>query len=38
MRFASDHTRSPKDAVRNPYEDLTSVVQGRAEQGAYSQR
>ena len=38
LRFASDHTRGPKDAVRNPYDDVTSVVQGRAEQGAYSQR
>jgi len=38
LRFASDHTRSPKDSVRNPYEELYTVVQGRAEQGAYNQR
>ena len=38
LRFASDYTRGPKDTVRNPYEELYTVVQGRAEQGAYSQR
>src|SRR5262245_36626712 len=38
LRYASDHTRGAKDAVRNPYDDLYTVVQGRAEQGAYSQR
>lgn len=38
LRYASDHTTGPKDAVRNPYEDLYTVVQGRAEQGAYGQR
>lgn len=38
VRFASDHTRGPKDTVRNPYDDLYTVVQGRAEQGAYSSR
>jgi len=38
LRFATDHTRGPKDTVRNPYDELYSVVQGRAEQGAYGQR
>lgn len=38
LRYATDHTRSPKDAVKNPYDELYTVVQGRAEQGAYSQR
>ena len=38
LRYASDHTRGPKDSVRNPYDELYTVVQGRAEQGAYSQR
>ena len=38
LRFASDYTGGPKDAVRNPYDELYTVVQGRSEQGAYGQR
>jgi hypothetical protein len=36
VRYAVDHTRTPKDAIRNPYEDVSVVVPGRAEQGAYA--
>ena len=38
FRYAEDHTGSPKDSVRNPYDELYTVVNGRAEQGAYGQR
>jgi len=38
LRYASDHTGSAKDGIRNPYDELYTVVQGRSEQGAYSSR
>jgi len=38
LRYATDHVHAPKDAVRNPYDDLFTVVPGRSEQGAYGTR
>lgn len=38
LRYATDYTGSPKNAIRNPYDELYTVVQGRSEQGAYGQR
>jgi hypothetical protein len=36
FRVASDHTHSPKGAIRNPYEEDSRIVTaGRGEQGAY---
>jgi hypothetical protein len=36
VRYATDHAHAPKDAVRNPYEELRVVIPGRSEQGAYA--
>ena len=39
LRYASTrYLNSAKNGVRNPYEDLRTVIPGRAEQGAYSDR
>ena len=39
LRFASTHhVMTPKGAIRNPYDDLVTVVPGRAQQGAFGER
>ena len=40
LRFASTRMSSshPKDAIRNPYEALVTVVPGRTQQGAFGER
>jgi len=39
IRYATSvYSHSRKDAIRNPYEDIYTVVPGRGEQGAYDTR
>ena len=39
LRFASTRfLRTPRDGIRNPYDDLVKVVPGRSEQGAFGER